>query len=70
MKKTLLTAATIVGFAAAASAQGIEPVSTTETDLDVTVGTQASIDPLYLALGAAAIGIAIIASGDSSDGTN
>ncbi len=71
MKTALLTAATIVGFSAAASAQGIEPVSTTP-GLDVTVGTQDSgIDPLLIAGGVAVVvaGI-IIASGDSSDGTN
>lgn len=68
MKKALLTTALIAGFGTAAVAQGIEPVATTTPEIDVTVGTQASIPPLYIALGVGFLGL-VIAAG-SADGTN
>ncbi len=68
--KLAFSAAFFVGFAASVSAQGIEPVTTTDTDLDVTVGTQQSFDPVLLAVGAAALVVIGLSGTSSSDGTN
>ncbi|MEX3014175.1 hypothetical protein [Gymnodinialimonas hymeniacidonis] len=78
MKNIMLSIAAIVGLSTSAFAQGIEPVVTPETDLEVTVGSQSSCDVVnsgipceaIVGVAAAAVAIAIIASGDESDGTN
>lgn len=70
MKNLLLAATVILGSAAAASADGIQPIGTTEP-LDVTMGSvNSGIDPVYAAVAGGALLIILAAGGEESDGTN
>ena len=70
MKKVLLTAAVLTGFGSAAFAGGIEPVTIVQPDETIVVGTQSSVDPLYIVGGAVVLGLILATHSSSSDGTN
>ena len=64
MTRILASALLVAGLATGASAQGITPV--TETDLDVTVGTQAGISGGLLVAGFAVVVVGtVVADGPS-----
>lgn len=68
MKKVLLTTALIAALGTSATAQGIQPVATAPAT-DVTVGTLAGENTQLIAAIAGLVGVALLLSHSSSDGT-